>query len=101
MRYGQTGRAAVVLVVLAQILMTRSGVAITHAQEGREAMLARAAEAELDTEYAPPPGDPLWHHTAGFAKTPLVSPARTVRQVRGSRIRAGNRSLRQLPAAGL
>ena len=39
------------------------------AQEGREAMLARAAEAELDTEYEAPPGDPLWHHTAGFAKT--------------------------------
>ncbi len=39
------------------------------AQEGRAAMLARAAEAELDTEYEAPPGDPLWHHTAGFAKT--------------------------------
>ena len=33
------------------------------------AMLARAASAELDTEYVAPPGDPLWHHTAGFAKT--------------------------------
>jgi CubicO group peptidase (beta-lactamase class C family) len=69
MRDGQTGRAAIVLIVLAQVLMSRSGGVITHAQEGREAMLARAAEAELDTEYAPPPGDPLWHHTAGFAKT--------------------------------
>ena len=39
------------------------------AQDSREAMLARAAEAELDTEYEAPPGDPLWHHTAGFAKT--------------------------------
>ncbi len=39
------------------------------AQDGREAMLARAAAAELDTEYEAPPGDPLWHHTAGFAKT--------------------------------
>ena len=37
--------------------------------EAREAMLARAAAAELDTAYVPPPGDPLWHHTAGFAKT--------------------------------
>lgn len=34
----------------------------------REAMLARAAELELDTEYVPPPGDPLHHHTSGFAK---------------------------------
>lgn len=39
------------------------------AQEAREAMLARAEAAELDTEYVPPPGDPLWHHTSGFAKT--------------------------------
>ena len=35
----------------------------------REAMLARAAEAELDTEYVAPPGDPLAHHISGFAKT--------------------------------
>ena len=34
----------------------------------REAMLARAAELELDTEYVPPPGDALAHHTSGFAK---------------------------------
>ena len=39
------------------------------AQEAREAMLARAEAAELDTEYVPPPGDPLSHHTSGFAKT--------------------------------
>ena len=39
------------------------------AQDGRAAMLARAAEAELDTDYEAPPGDPLSHHTAGFAKT--------------------------------
>lgn len=32
------------------------------------AMLARADSLELDTEYVPPPGDPLHHHTAGFAK---------------------------------
>lgn len=41
----------------------------SHAQTDRDAMLARAVEAELDTEYVAPPGDPLWHHTAGFAKT--------------------------------
>jgi len=34
----------------------------------RDAMLARAAELELDTEYVPPPGDSLEHHTSGFAK---------------------------------
>ena len=31
-------------------------------------LLARAAELELPTEYSPPPGDALEHHTAGFAK---------------------------------
>ncbi len=34
----------------------------------RQALLARADSLELDTEYEPPPGDPLHHHTAGFAK---------------------------------
>jgi hypothetical protein len=42
--------------------------AIVHTQE-REAMLARAELAELDTPYETPPGDPLVHHTSGFAKT--------------------------------
>ena len=41
----------------------------SEAQDGRAALLSRAASAELDTEYVAPPGDPLWHHTAGFAKT--------------------------------
>ncbi|MEE2637470.1 MAG: serine hydrolase [Acidobacteriota bacterium] len=45
------------------------GVGESIAQEGREALLQRAADTELDTEYVAPPGDPLWHHTAGFAKT--------------------------------
>lgn len=34
----------------------------------RAALLARAASLELDTDYSPPPGDPLHHHTSGFAK---------------------------------
>ena len=51
------------------LLMAAGPVAQSAAQDGREAMLARAAEAELDTEYEAPPGDALWHHTAGFAKT--------------------------------
>src|SRR3984893_18756179 len=36
--------------------------------EAREALLARAKSFELDTPYVPPPGDPLEHHAAGFAK---------------------------------
>jgi CubicO group peptidase (beta-lactamase class C family) len=34
-----------------------------------EALIARAKSFELPTEYVPPPGDALEHHTAGFAKT--------------------------------
>ena len=34
----------------------------------REALIARAKSFELNTPYVPPPGDPLVHHTSGFAK---------------------------------
>jgi CubicO group peptidase (beta-lactamase class C family) len=33
-----------------------------------EGLIARAKSFELATPYVPPPGDPLEHHTAGFAK---------------------------------
>ena len=33
-----------------------------------EALIARPKSLELNTPYVPPPGDPLEHHTAGFAK---------------------------------
>src|SRR5437868_10943622 len=42
-----------------------------HAQTGEEAnkaLIARAKSFELPTPYVPPPGDPLDHHAAGFAK---------------------------------
>src|SRR5262245_62864649 len=32
------------------------------------ALIARAKPLELGTPYVPPPGDPLTHHAAGFAK---------------------------------
>ncbi len=35
----------------------------------REALIARARALELNTPYVPPPGNPLEHHTAGYAKT--------------------------------
>ena len=35
------GRAAIVLIVLALVLVGQSGVRVAYAQEGREAMLAR------------------------------------------------------------
>jgi CubicO group peptidase (beta-lactamase class C family) len=33
-----------------------------------DALIARAKALELNTPYVPPPGDPLEHHTSGFAK---------------------------------
>lgn len=38
------------------------------ADAARQALIERAESLELDTEYVPPPGEPLEHHTAGFAK---------------------------------
>lgn len=40
----------------------------SDADSRRAALLARAKSLELDTPYVPPPGDPLVHHAAGFAK---------------------------------
>ena len=65
-QYRSRGPAAWLAVAL---LMATGPAADSAAQDGREAMLARAAAAELDTEYEAPPGEALWHHTAGFAKT--------------------------------
>src|SRR5882672_9105056 len=38
------------------------------AQDARAALISRAKSFELDTPYVPPPGDPLSHHTSGYAK---------------------------------
>ena len=38
------------------------------ASSARDTLLERAKSLELDTRYVPPPGDPLAHHAAGFAK---------------------------------
>ncbi len=39
------------------------------AAEQVETIVERANRLELDTEYVPPPGDPMAHHTMGFART--------------------------------
>src|SRR5918993_1778440 len=39
-----------------------------QAASARDALIARAKALELHTPYVPPPGDPLEHHTSGFAK---------------------------------
>jgi len=38
------------------------------APPANEALVARAKSFELPTQWVAPPGDPLHHHTAGFAK---------------------------------
>ena len=45
-------------------LATTAAAPQTHLDE----LLARAKSLELDTPYVPPPGDPLEHHAAGYAK---------------------------------
>lgn len=53
------------------ILLAGAGLATACAssESPRAALLARADSLELPGEWIAPPGDPLAHHTAGFAKT--------------------------------
>lgn len=60
------------IVVLAAVLI---GIAVQStlsagqaADQARATLIARAKSYELNTPYAPPPGDPLVHYAAGFAK---------------------------------
>jgi CubicO group peptidase (beta-lactamase class C family) len=57
-------------VFLAGFLVTlAAGTALSQeALSPRDALIARAKSFEVNTPYIPPPGDPLEHHTAGFAK---------------------------------
>jgi CubicO group peptidase (beta-lactamase class C family) len=63
----------VVVSVVVFGLLSRSeptvGLLAQQGENSRAALLARASEAELDTDYVAPPGDPLAHHISGFAKT--------------------------------
>lgn len=69
-------RTVPVLMVLAAMLgcqrdspaTTIGAPAVQDSLSPRDALIARAKSLELDTPYVPPPGDPLEHHTAGFAK---------------------------------
>jgi hypothetical protein len=42
--------------------------AATAQAQTNDALIARAKTFELDTPYVPPPGEPLAHHAAGYAK---------------------------------
>src|ERR1700687_6051726 len=54
--------------LLVTILVALTVTAAAAQAPTKDALIARAKSFELDTPYVPPPGDPLTHHAAGFAK---------------------------------
>jgi len=54
--------------LLGSILVALTVTAAVAQAPTKDALIARAKLFELDTPYVPPPGDPLTHHAAGFAK---------------------------------
>lgn len=53
------------------ILAAALSLCAAHAQnqtDARQALIERAKALELNTAYVPPPGDPMSHHAAGYAK---------------------------------
>src|SRR6266571_3732185 len=54
--------------LLVTILVALTATAAAAQAPTKDALIARAKSFELDTPYVPPPGDPLTHHAAGFAK---------------------------------
>lgn len=65
--------AIVCAVIQAQQVQTPASRASSLARpeapvSSRDALIARAKSLELNTPYVPPPGDPLEHHTSGYAK---------------------------------
>ena len=71
MMHGKTRNAVGWLILLLLPVACQnpgSGEVETGEASPLETMLARAESLELDTDYVPPPGDALDHHTSGFAK---------------------------------
>src|SRR5215216_7954508 len=54
--------------LLVTILVALTGTAAAAQAPTKDALIARAKSFELDTPYVPPPGEPLIHHAAGYAK---------------------------------
>src|SRR5450755_3825341 len=54
--------------LLVSILMALTVTVAAAQAPSNSALIARAKSFELDTPYVPPPGDPLAHHAAGYAK---------------------------------
>ena len=63
------GRLRAAVIVLAAAVSATALAGAARGAEQDQSPFARAAALELETEYLPPPGDPLLHHAAGFAKT--------------------------------
>jgi hypothetical protein len=54
--------------LLVATLMALTVTAAAAQAPTNNALIARAKSFELDTPYVPPPGDPMTHHAAGYAK---------------------------------
>jgi CubicO group peptidase (beta-lactamase class C family) len=57
------------LCVLLALNAAGCGAPTAAREDAKAALIARARQFELNTPYVPPPGDPLEHHTSGYAKT--------------------------------
>jgi hypothetical protein len=57
-----------VKVLLLGVLFLAIGTIDASPRTQLDELIARAKSLELDTPYVPPPGDPLVHHAAGYAK---------------------------------
>ena len=72
MRIGSVGTALLMTVALSAAgcrkEMPAAAAPAPAPLSANDALIARAKTFELDTKYVPPPGDPLEHHTSGFAK---------------------------------
>lgn len=59
---------ATVLLFAGLVVASQAGAADANDSAALQAMLARDKALELPTQYEPPPGDPLEHYAAGYAK---------------------------------
>jgi len=57
-----------VKVLLLCVLFLTVGIVTAASRTQLDELIARAKSLQLDTPYVPPPGDPLIHHAAGYAK---------------------------------
>jgi CubicO group peptidase (beta-lactamase class C family) len=65
---GEEARMRRALPVAIVLVLAATPAASQAPYSPRDSLLARAKSLELNTPYVPPPGDPLEHHAAGFAK---------------------------------